>query len=282
MKAITSVSGGRTSAYLAANYPSDHLLFALVRIEDKACLFPDAKLRQEVEDRIHAPFIATAEDDKIIYTMLDLEQFLGQKINWVTGDTYDEVIRKRNGGYVFNMQWRGCTTFLKLIPMAQWVLVNIGEPALTQIGFRANEASRADSALSKLNVDGFSEIEMPVAHKKTKTRWQKVNQLFAWQRPTFPLIEDGIYKQDVSKFWQDKPVRFADYNNCVGCFHRSSLFLAKMFDIHPTKMQWFANQEKKGTWRKGLKYENLKKYSLQKEMDFTDFPPCASGFCEVA
>ena len=34
MKTATSVSGGMTSAYVAANYPSDYLVFALVRIED--------------------------------------------------------------------------------------------------------------------------------------------------------------------------------------------------------------------------------------------------------
>jgi hypothetical protein len=34
MKTVTSVSGGQSSAYIAANYPSDFLVFALVCIED--------------------------------------------------------------------------------------------------------------------------------------------------------------------------------------------------------------------------------------------------------
>jgi diphthamide synthase (EF-2-diphthine--ammonia ligase) len=54
MKTMNSISGGKTSAYIAAHYPADYDIFALVRIEDKNCLFPDAKIRQEVEDRIHS------------------------------------------------------------------------------------------------------------------------------------------------------------------------------------------------------------------------------------
>ena len=70
MITVNSLSGGKTSSYIAANYPADHDVFALVRIEHKPSKFPDKKIRQEVEDRIQAPFIATAEDDMIIYTML--------------------------------------------------------------------------------------------------------------------------------------------------------------------------------------------------------------------
>lgn len=293
-KTLTSVSGGRTSGYLAANYPADHLLFALVRIEDEKCRFPDEAVRRMVEDRIQAPFIGTAEDDMIIYTMLDLEQYLGREINWVTGLTYDEYIRKINGGYTPNQQWRGCTTHLKLIPMAQWVLCNIGEPVLMNIGYRANETSRANDALANLNKDGLAEIEIPIAHKMTrremvtlpggeKTRiWNNVKMVFAWQRPQFKLIEDGVFKHDINSFWDGKGVRFADYNNCVFCFHRSPLFLAKMYDIHENKMDWAAGKEVKGTWKKEIRYEQLKKWNIQRSLSFDDLGGCASGYCEVA
>ena len=89
MKTVNSLSGGKTSSYIAANYPADYNVFSLVRIEDEKSKFPDKKIRQEVEDRIQAPFIATAEDDMIIYTMLDLEQHIGSKIDWVTGTDRD-------------------------------------------------------------------------------------------------------------------------------------------------------------------------------------------------
>ena len=52
MKTVTSVSGGKSSAYIAANYPSDFLVFALVCIEDRNCTPKDKKLVQMVSDRI--------------------------------------------------------------------------------------------------------------------------------------------------------------------------------------------------------------------------------------
>ncbi len=48
MITVNSVSGGKTSAYIAANYPADYDVFSLVRTNDKSCLFPDAKIRQIV------------------------------------------------------------------------------------------------------------------------------------------------------------------------------------------------------------------------------------------
>ena len=66
MKTLNSLSGGKTSSYIAANYPADYDVFSLVRVEDKNCKFPDEKIRKEVEDRIQAPFIGTAEDDMIV------------------------------------------------------------------------------------------------------------------------------------------------------------------------------------------------------------------------
>ena len=46
MKTVNSISGGKTSAYIAANYPADYNVFALVRTDDKSCMYPDAKVRQ--------------------------------------------------------------------------------------------------------------------------------------------------------------------------------------------------------------------------------------------
>ncbi len=88
---LNSLSGGKSSAYIAAEHPADFDVFALVRVEDPRCAFPDRLIAQQVEDRIQAPFVGTAEDDMIIYTMLDLEQHIGRKIHWVTGPTFDEL-----------------------------------------------------------------------------------------------------------------------------------------------------------------------------------------------
>jgi len=61
MKTVNSLSGGKTSSYIAANYPADYNLFSLVRTDDVRVLFPDAKIRQIVSDRIGKEFIGTLE-----------------------------------------------------------------------------------------------------------------------------------------------------------------------------------------------------------------------------
>ena len=150
MKTVNSLSGGKTSSYIAANYPADYNVFALVRTDDKKCLFPDKKLRQVVSDKIGQEFIGTLEEDEIIYTILDLEQFIGQKINWVSGISFDEVVEKK-GGWLPNKLHRYCTTNLKLIPIFEWWHENINDPVEMRIGYRANEVKRAIRMNEKRN-----------------------------------------------------------------------------------------------------------------------------------
>lgn len=258
MQSIVSVSGGQSSLYVAANYPADHLLFALVTTQDKLCLYPDKKVRQIVSDRIGREFVGTLEDDVIINTMLDLEQMLGQKVNWVAGRPFEDL-RKTS---LPNIMWRFCTEGMKIRPMFKWWKEHIGEPVEMKIGFRLGEEKRAKGMLDK-TVDGL---------RKYKD--------VGWQKPVFPLIEDGIKRDHIVKYWKDKPVRFAEQNNCVGCFHRNPLVLRKQFDLHPNKMQWFLEQEsKKGAqWKAEVSYSDIKKHKPQFEINFEEWG-CDSGYC---
>jgi hypothetical protein len=281
MKTVNSLSGGKTSSYIAANYPADYNVFALVRIEDEKCKFPDKKIRQEVEDRIQAPFIATAEDDMIIYTMLDLEQYIGQKINWVTGKTFDEVINS-GGGTLPNVTRRFCTTEMKLNPIFEWWRKEIEKPVEMRLGFRANETRRAKRNTEKTNDNGLLEMKAIIGKRGTRNAWGMIE----WQKPVYPLIKDAIYKDDVESFWKDKPVRFARINNCVGCFHQSLILTRKRFEWHPNKMEWFSSKEgvkhKDDCWRNGIdkiKYSEIKKWNLQQELFDDDFNECDSGYC---
>lgn len=276
---VNSLSGGKTSAFISANYPADYNVFSLVRTDDKNCMFPDAKIRQMVSDKIGKEFIGTLEIDEIIYTMLDLEQFIGQKINWVSGITFDEVVREK-GGWLPNKLHRYCTTNMKLIPIFEWWHKTINDPVEMAIGFRANEQRRAKKMQKRLNKNGLLEIKATISkHPSGKNKWQ----IFEWQKPIFPLIEDVIFKDKIENFWKDKPVRFALMNNCVGCFHRNEILLKKLSMLYPNKMQWFADQEvnrnKKDTWKTGITYEKIMKHKLQIEIEFDDFSDCDSGYC---
>ena len=277
---VNSLSGGKTSSYIAANYPADYDVFALVRIEHQESKFKDEKIRREVEDRIQAPFIATAEDDMIIYTMLDLEQYIGRKITWVTGKTFDEITTRKDKVYLPNKVQRFCTVEMKIDPMFYWWAENIGEPIEMRIGFRANEVRRANNMLERLNDDGIEEYKATFEkHKDGRNKWESI----AYRKPHFPLIEDNIYKDQIEQYWLDKPVRFAYMNNCVGCFHKTPLLLRKMWDKHPSKLEWFAKRERESIngahWRSEMTYDEIKQWNSQFELFDDDFNECDSGYC---
>jgi len=283
MITLNSLSGGKTSSYIAVNYPADYNVFSLVRTTDRNCLFPDKKLRQIVSDKIGKEFIGTLEEDEIIYTMLDLEQYIGEKIHWVSGKTFDEVV-VRPGGKKFlpNKVMRFCTIEMKVQPIAEFWKENINEPIETRIGFRANEQNRAKSMLNRCEEDGFIYHKFIVGKRGTLNKWEN----FKYQKPIFPLIEDAIYKDHVEAFWQDKPVRFAYMNNCIGCFHRNPILLKHMSKRHPEKYQWFINQElevgydtNNGGWKDGLKYQDIASWNTQMNLFDEDFSECDSGYC---
>ena len=287
MKTVNSLSGGKTSSYIAANYPADYNVFSLVRTDDKKCLFPDEKIRQQVSDRLRTEFIGTLEEDTIIYTMLDLEQFIGSKIDWVTGNTFDETVSRGKDGKIQlpTPMRRFCTVEMKIEPIFNFWKENIKEVVETRIGFRANETRRANTMIERCEpTNGIMTFKTIVGKSKNgkRNKWADI----PYQIPRFPLIEDNIYKDSVEKYWQDKNVRFAYMNNCVGCMHRNPLLLRRMFDKEPTKMNWFVETEKKAIksyknnqWRADVTYDKIRKSFKQIELFDDDFNECDSGYC---
>jgi hypothetical protein len=282
MITVNSLSGGKTSSYIAANYPADYNVFALVRTSDKNCLFPDAKIRQIVSDKIGQEFIGTLEMDTIIYTMLDLEQFIGQEINWVTGKTFDEIIKRGDKVYLPNKVQRFCTIEMKIEPIFYWWadVCNL-EVCDMRIGFRANEMRRAKSMLERCE-NGIQYMKGTWEKSKNgRNKWETV----AYRKPTFPLIKDGIFKDKIETYWKDKSVRFAYANNCVGCFHRSAVFLKHMSKKSPKQFDWFIEQENKGydsnkaRFKSETTYKQIKSSFTQMDLFDDDFNECDSGYC---
>ena len=280
MKTVNSLSGGKTSSYIAVKYPADYNIFSLVRTDDKNCLFPDAKIRQIVSDRIGKEFIGTLEEDMIIYTMLDLEQYIGKEIIWLSDKTFDEVIgnyKMANGtNYLPNQMTRFCTVDMKVKPIAQWCYENTDLPVEMRIGFRANEMSRAKTMIERA-VDGIESFKFKVGEKNGRNKWKTL----PYRTARFPLIENGTFKDTIEEFWKDKPVRFAYKNNCVGCFHRSEIFLKHMSQRDENKFQWFIDMEEKNgcTFKSGVTYKKIKDHKLQLDLFDEDFNDCDSGYC---
>jgi hypothetical protein len=284
MKTVTSVSGGRTSAYLAANYPSDELVFSLVRTSSQDCRFKDRALARRVERRIEKDFVGTLEDDMIIHTIFDLEQYLGRKIHWVSGITFEQVLATK-GGWLPSKFRRYCTTWLKIDPIFYWWHSYFnGVPVKMNIGYRSEEKeiNRASDMLSDTNENGLSEYKATFEkHKKgrhkDKNKWVDI----AWRKPEFPLIENSIFNTDVVSFWRGEPVRFAPLNNCIGCFHRNPALLKVQSEMHPEKFNWFASQEggKKGYWKKDVSYNRIKELNFSGNIFGDESEGCNSGWC---
>ena len=134
--------------------------------------------------------------------------------------------------------------------------------------------------LNRCNENGLTEFKATFEkHKDGRNKWE----LIEYQKPHFPLIDDNIYKDKIEKYWKDKPVRFAWMNNCVGCFHKNPILLRKMFDKHPTKLEWFAKRERESInnahWRSDMTYDEIKNWNLQRELFDDDFDDCDSGYC---
>lgn len=275
MKTVNSLSGGKTSSYIAVNYPADYNVFALVRTSDKNCLFPDAKIRQIVSDKIGTEFIGTLEEDAIIYTMLDLEQYLGKEIIWLSPETFESTIEK-HGNYLPNIMSRFCTVDMKIKPIAQWCYENTELPVQMRIGFRANELSRANRMIER-QINGIENFKFKVGNKNGRNKWKEL----PYRITEFPLIKDAIFKDTIENFWKGKPVRFAYQNNCVGCFHRSELMLKHMSNKAEKQFNWFIEMERKNgcTFKNGITYEKIKNYRTQLELFDNDFNDCDSGYC---
>lgn len=275
MKTVNSISGGKTSAYIAVNYPADYDIFALVRTNDKDVMFPDAKIRQIVSDKIGHEFVGTLEMDQIIHTILDLEQYTGREITWISPTTFEDVIIKA-GDYLPNIMTRFCTSKMKVEPIAQWLYENTELPVEMRIGFRANEMSRAKTMIERAH-NGLENFKFKVGEKNGRNQWKEL----AYRVAIFPLIEDGIFKDTIEQFWKDKPVRFAYMNNCVGCFHRNEILLKHMSKRAEKQFDWFVKQEQLtgNTFKNGITYEKIKRHRLQLDLFDDDFNDCDSGYC---
>jgi len=301
MKVINTISGGKSSATNAILFPAEHNVFSLVRIErpnitEKRfdCSWmkgKDEPTRKRIEDRIGKEFYGTAEDDTIIYTILDLEQVLGKEIKIITGETFDHVI-KNAGRCLPDPLRRFCTEEMKMKPMFNWWQEIINEPAEFRIGYRKGEEKRAVKLIKKLNTNGFLEMNTIIGKSKNgkRNKWGNIE----WQKPSFKLIDNLITRDFVENFVKQYNIRFSDKNNCGNCFHADPLFMAHRARNNENIRQvllWAGTKEKvkhkKDVWFKDrqITMEDILKlseqYTFLDEITESDFNDCDSGYCGV-
>tara|TARA_R110001632_G_scaffold229229_1_gene365173 strand:- start:58 stop:921 length:864 start_codon:yes stop_codon:yes gene_type:complete len=285
MKTINSLSGGKTSSYLAMNYPVDYNIFSLVCIDDEKCKPSDKNLIQKVNDKFekygflekYGEFVATAEDDKILKVMFDLEQMIGSEIVWVRHHSLDKWIDKK--GMLMNMNMRYCTTETKIIPICEWVVNELMlkedmQPVFMNQGIRLDEFERAKKGDNR-------EYRNKIITGRSKTGNQNKWTEYFWAVGNYPLINDRISHYSIQEFWKDKSILFPEDSNCVGCFWKDVQQLRKNWDNQPNKMQWFSDQEKrkKHFFKPNIDYDQIKKIAIQQEFNFGTGSGCQAGFC---
>ena len=283
MITVNSISGGKTSAYLMKHYPANINIFSLVRVEDNDNLWmkgKDEKTRQLVSDKIGKEFIGTVEMDEIIYTILDLEQHTGQGVNWVAGDTFEQVIKK-HGNYLPNKMARFCTTDMKIIPIFNFLKENTELPVRMRIGLRPTEKNRMANILERADENGLEYFKTIVGKSKSgkQNKWGEVPYRYA----EFPLIEDNIQKDTIYNYWDNQKVRFAYRNNCVGCVNRNPLFLSHIAQKDKESFNWFVKQEEKtgNTFNTEAAYKDILRFGVQNQLFDEDFDDCDSGYCGI-
>jgi hypothetical protein len=237
---INSLSGGKTSSFLGLHFPADLQVFACVCLDAPTCAPDDPAIARYAMDKLAAyadrygEFIATAESDKTLRVMMDLEQMIGQEIVWTRGKSFDETL---NGRQTRLPSWarRYCTQQMKVEPIAEYVWLNSPD-AMNEmrIGYRADELYRMDNMLNtKISIrKSLAEAAVPIpadmvqgtlwtiapppARHKRKYEWVEVpayeyhefvthyevfkkHQKAGFQQPN-PLLKNGQYRTEKVRY----------------------------------------------------------------------------------
>lgn len=293
---VNSVSGGKSSAYIAANYQSDIEIFSLVCADDHKLGHPDKKLMQMANDRLSnyterwGEFIGTTEDPVILKTIFDLEQFIGREIIWVRGESFDSLIERKH--MIPNKLVRYCTEEMKLKPIFEYFFLNhdfepipietpkfskerpflCNNPIEMKIGFRWDEKQRCE----KLTTD-FEIATQCATYGNKKMR----NVIYKnWREGKFNLVEDKIHIFHVQNYWRNKFVQFADESNCNNCFWKAWERLQQLYNKRPALKEWTMKKEKKykHTFHSEFSVEQIMKLPTQTGM-FEVGSYCNSGNC---
>lgn len=296
MSSVNSISGGKTSAYIYANYPADFNLFSLVCVDDKRCGHRDKKLMQMTNDKLqkycsHQPeFVGTSEDPIILETIFSLEQKYGREIVFLRGKSLDTIIK--DATMLFNKHNRFCTSLSKLETIFQWCYkyldmgfvkglnsrVNYARnPVSMRIGYRYDEKHR-----KKLFTTDY---KMPVYRNMEGKKYHRHETFLNWRKGHFPLIDNeraNVFT--IQTFWKDKNIPFAQDSNCQMCFWKHEQQLRANFDRNRPQMEWAKRMEEqhgKGKYTFHHKYSIAQIEQLGKQLDFLFVGGnyCQSGHC---
>lgn len=278
MKTVNSLSGGKTSSYMAVHYPADMEVFALVCNEDSNCREKDPCVKQYIDDKLsrYAPYygevIGIAENPEVPRVLMDLEQYLGREIIWTRDvETFDSLVNKRN--YLPNQMARFCTTELKMRPIFRMLKYEYSlDKVKMRIGYRWGEENRIERATTE-----FKHVYKHDLHTG-KNRWETVD----WRKNKFPLSKDKIAHFAIKEYWENVGrISFPKDSNCPHCFWKNAQQLRKNYDDYPNQIDWAERLERKvkASFKKDITMKQIKQLGLQAEFNFGTGSGCQAGFC---
>jgi hypothetical protein len=282
MLTVNSLSGGKTSSYIAAHYPADIDVFALVCIDDHNANAGkiDKITRQRVNDRLQKycsdqpEFLATAEDPITIRTIFELEQHIGREITWVRGPGFHDAIQIKQSLPNRNKRW--CTTILKIEPIFRFLFKYQTLPVKMRIGYRADEPHRANSFR-----ESFIYSDRCEYRPKSNTwihRWTEA----PFREAEFPLIEDDIYHTDVVDYWRHHTnVPFPKDSNCQFCFWKKPQQLRRNFEENSSIMfSAMIMEDLNGNrFHDGISINGVRHSGIQQELFQIVGGGCHGGYC---
>lgn len=248
---VVNFSGGRTSAYMTKRLIDEGLENYIVVFQNTG------KEMNETLDFVH-----------------EFEINFGIKIHWVeyrfgrnfevvnyetasrNGRPFDELIQY-NKGFLPNVRMRYCTQQLKIatnrrfiqsLGIKEWTIYN---------GIRYDEPLRW-SKIKNIDLPNYVDIELPLVKWKTT-------------------------KQDVLNFWKNQSfdLRLNEpFGNCDGCFLKGVNKLIEISKHDSSILDWWANHEKHGTFKKNISYKKIQEISKSKIGLFDD-DPSFDCFCNI-
>lgn len=287
---------------MAVHYPADLNIFACVCIDYVPATPKDPAILKYALDKLNGQFIASAEDDKTLAVLIQLEQKLGQEIVWVRGKSFDQIIDE--AGCLPTWNRRFCTTQMKIIPIFEYCYFRFGM-VTEQIGFRYDELWRAfiqEDGKIEYSTPGLFGAEVVKAIKERRLfarnekaimkypvsvnlygdRQQNWEKEIHWANKTYPMIDDKVDRKAVNDYWLPfVEFDFPDDGNCKGCHHKNKGQIKANWKTSTPQLEWFSLQEKKGkynTWHDDqVTYDQIRSLPLTESM-FTG-ASCNTGYC---
>jgi hypothetical protein len=258
MKTINSISGGKSSAFMAIHNNADLNVFCAVLTNDKNTIINDNFLRNYCKDKI--PSFdwnrgGCRELDLTLLNLVKLEQKIGRRIDWVSAPfTFDELIRHSmsnpdaathktgatNGLMLPNARSRLCTLSLKIYPCFWYSYLNSDEELpLMNIGFRWDEQKRVNNWNCKNN-----KIKVPLRCDITgRYRGKHRHTELEWRNAVFPLYNDRVTRDDIDRYFDTLGWDYPVVSNCDYCFFHRKHQQIEQYKQYPDRANWWVDFE---------------------------------------